>query len=432
MVDMSRVSVIGYGVEGREAVRYWLGLGDEVAVHDRRSDIELPPGVEARLGAGYLDGLEAADLVVRTAGLRPDALAGARRVTSVTAEFLERCPVPVIGVTGTKGKGTTASAAAAILRAAGRRVFLGGNIGTPPLAFLADLRAGDLVVLELSSFQLMDLDRSPQVAVVLSITPDHLDWHRSLEEYVAAKGRIVAAQTPGDLVVYDASSPPAAAIAARSRASRVPVGAPEGVEVREGGVWIAGRRLLDAADVPLIGAHNLVNVAAATAATYDLVGGDAAHIRAGVRSLEPLPHRLQIVAADGVTWVDDSISTTPETAAAALASFDAPKLLILGGSGKGVSFAPLAAASARSRLRRILLVGAEAGRIAAALDEAGVRDYEHAPGGMAEVVARAAALARPGDVVLLSPACASFDGFRDYADRGEQFAEAVRRLPRRG
>jgi len=204
------------------------------------------------------------------------------------------------------------------------------------------------------------------------------------------------------------------------------------VEVREGGVWMAGRRLLDAADVPLIGAHNLVNVAAATAATYDLVGGDAAHIRTGVRTLEPLPHRLQIVAADGVTWVDDSISTTPETAAAAMAAFDAPKLLILGGSGKGISFAPLAAAAARSRLRRILLVGAEAGRIAAALAEAGVRDYEHAPGGMAEVVARAAELARPGDVVLLSPACASFDGFRDYADRGEQFAEAVRRLPRRG
>lgn len=301
--------------------------------------------------------------------------------------------------------------------------------GTPPLAFLAQLRPGDLVVLELSSFQLIDLTASPQVAVMLAVTPDHLDWHRDLDEYHQAKRSIAAYQSPGDMLVYASDSPAAAAIAATSPGRHLPVGRPEGAQVRDGGIYLGATRVLDIAEVPLLGAHNLVNVAAAIAATYELVGADHAVIRAGVHALRPLPHRLSVVATiGGVTYVDDSLSTTPQTTMAAMAAFDRPQVLILGGSTKGVSFDPLATAIARAPVRAIVLVGAEAARIAAALDAAGIGGYEHRTGTMTDVVSRAAQLARPGDVVLLSPACSSVGEFRNYADRGEQFAAAVHTL----
>jgi UDP-N-acetylmuramoylalanine--D-glutamate ligase len=423
-----RVAVVGYGVEGRAAVDYWRARGDEVVVHDRRPGLAVPAGVE--VADRYLAGLESADLVVRSPGVRPDLLPPGVPVTSVVAEFLARCPAPVVGVTGTKGKGTTSSAIASILRAAGERVFLGGNIGTTPLAFLPSLTPDDVVVLELSSFQLMDLTVSPQVAVVLSITPDHLNWHTDLAEYYRAKSTIAAFQTPSDRVVYMADNEPSAAIAALSPGRRIPVGEPGGVHVRDGAVHVGEVRVLDVADIPLLGPHNVVNVCAAVGATYDLVGGSAEAIRSGVRDVVALPHRLAVVATRrGVTYVDDSCSTTPETTIAAMASFDAPQVLILGGSPKGVEFDALAADVARRKVRGILLVGSEAPRIEAALTAAGVvGDVERVPGPMPDVVARAAALAHPGDVVLLSPACASLEDFRDYADRGDQFTAAVRAL----
>lgn len=422
-----RVAVVGFGVEGRAAVDYWRTRGDQVVVHERGGSVDVPAGVG--LAGEYLGGLESVDLIVRSPGVRPETLPDEVPTTSVIAEFMARCPAPVVGVTGTKGKGTTVTAIAAILRAAGRRVFVGGNIGTTPLALLPRIGPEDLVVLELSSFQLMDLHRSPQVAVVLAVTPDHLNWHRDMAEYEQAKSAIARYQTADDLVVYAADNPPAARIAASGPARRVPVGDPEGVHVRDGAVYMRDVRVLEAGDVPLAGAHNLTNVAAAIAATYDVVG-DRGVIRGAVRGLEPLPHRLQVVATrDGVTWVDDSLSTTPQTTVAAMAAFDGPKVLILGGSTKGVSFDELARTIARSPVRAVLLTGAEGPRIAEALDAAGVAGYEHVPGSMTDLVARAAFHARPGDVVLLSPACSSVGHFRNHADRGDQFAGAVRALP---
>lgn len=274
-------------------------------------------------------------------------------VTSVIAEFMACCRAPVIGVTGTKGKGTTVTVIASILRAAGRRVFVGGNIGTTPLSLLPEVCADDLAVLELSSFQLMDLRVSPQVAVVLAVTPDHLDWHRDLEEYEQAKTSIAAYQSPQDLMVFAAESSPAARIAATSPARRVPVGHPHGVQFRDGGILVGDSRVIDISDIPLPGANNLLNVGAAITATLDIVGGDREVIRAGVRAIEPLPHRLQVVAArGGVIWVDDSLSTTPQTTIAAMEAFDGPKVLILGGSTKGCHSTPSPAPSHRLQFGR--------------------------------------------------------------------------------
>lgn len=424
-----RVAVVGYGAEGRAAVAYWQAAGDTVSVHDRRNDIDLPFGVTGHTGAGYLTGLQDVDLIVRAPGVRPEVLPPGARVTSVVAEFLARCPVPVVGVTGTKGKGTTAAAIASIVRATGRRVFVGGNIGTPPLEFLPELRAGDLVVLELSSFQLIDLTSSPQLAVVLAVTPDHQNWHPDLDEYHRAKASITAHQKLGDAVVYVAEDAIAARIAGQSQGRKIPVGSPDGVHLLDGGIYIGASRVLDVAEVPLPGVHNLINVAAAIAAAGEIAEVDKSTILAGVRALCPLPHRLTVVGTvSGVTYVDDSCSTTPEAAAAAMAAFDAPQVLILGGSGKGVGYERLAAEVARGTVLATVLVGAEAPRIAAALDAAGVRNWERVRGSMQDVVRRAAELARPGHVVVLSPACASLGEFRDYADRGDQFTAAVHAL----
>ncbi|WP_158566806.1 UDP-N-acetylmuramoyl-L-alanine--D-glutamate ligase [Actinomadura craniellae] len=422
-----RVAVIGHGVEGQAAVEYWRAQGHAVVIHERSGTVEPYGGVE--VADEYLAGVESAELIVRSPSVRPDSLPTGIPVTSVIGEFMKRCPARVIGVTGTNGKGTTATAATAILRAAGRTAFVAGNIGTPPLSLLSRIKAEDVVVLELSSFQLMDLTLSPQVAVVLPITPDHLNWHHDLTEYEQAKAAIAAFQSRQDIVVYAADSPPAARIAALSRAQRrVPLGRPEGMDIRPNGIYLGGEQVVDARDVTLPGRHNLFNIAAAVAVTYDLVHGDLDAVRTGVRAMEGLPHRLQTVAiAGGVRWVDDSLSTTPQSTLAATDAYDGPKVLILGGSSKGVSFEDLAAGLRERQVRAVLLIGEEAPHIAAALDAAGVHGYEHAPGPMADLVARAAAVARPGDTVLLSPACAAVGEYRDYADRGKQFDEAIRR-----
>ncbi|SDY01345.1 UDP-N-acetylmuramoylalanine--D-glutamate ligase [Saccharopolyspora shandongensis] len=213
-------------------------------------------------------------------------------------------------------------------------MFVGGNIGTPPLAFLAELRSDDVVVLELSSFQLIDLPFSPHIVVVLSVTPDHLNWHQDFDEYQQAKTAIAAHQSPSDLVVYVTENPVAAAIAATSPARRLPVGRPDGVHVHDEALHLCSTRIIDVAEVPLPGAHNLVNIGAAIAATAALVENDPSVIRAGIQTIEPLPHRLQTIAIrQGVTWVDDSLSTTPQTTMAAMAAFDRPQVLLLGGSG---------------------------------------------------------------------------------------------------
>lgn len=427
-----KVGVIGYGVEGRAAVEYWRRSA-EVTVCAPALDRPLPNGVAAQVGEDYLTRLDRFNLLVRSPGVHPAklaaALSGSVQVTSVVDEFMARCPAPVIGVTGTQGKGTTCTAITAILRAAGRRVFLGGNIGIPPLRFLGQLTADDLVVLELSNMQLIDLARSPHVAVVLPVTPDHLNYHVDLDEYYASKASITAHQGQDDVVVFAANNEVAAKIALAGPGRHIPVGEPNGVQVSATGIVVEGIEVVPSADVRLRGQHNLENLAAAVGATYDLVGRDPEVVRAGVRGLEPLPHRLSPVAeVDGVLYVNDSLSTTPQTTCAAIAAFPEPKVLILGGSSKGVEFDVLAKSVATTAIRGLLIVGQDGPRIAAALDAVGSPGHEFVHGDTADIVRRAAGLARPGDVVLLSPACASFGQFRDYADRGDQFAAAVRDL----
>ncbi|MFH1572066.1 MAG: UDP-N-acetylmuramoyl-L-alanine--D-glutamate ligase [Gemmatimonadota bacterium] len=450
-----RILLLGLGVENQAVGRFLRGCGIPFGAADAAPEGRLEglrrewaDGVDSWvLGPGYLDGLDGWEVIFRTPGVHPrhPALERARRagalVTSQTRLFLERCPATVVGITGTKGKGTTARLLEGMLQGgAWRRVWVAGNIGTPPISFADEVTAADIVVLELSSFQLQDLDRSPPIAVLLSVTRDHLDYHGSVAEYAEAKGALCRHQDESGIAVVDGECPAAVRLGARSRGRQRPFGLAgtggPGVHLRAGRLrWCPEEGgevdLFGPEDVPAPGRHNLANAAAAAGAALS-AGVAPAAVAAGLRLFRPLPHRLERIAEiDGVTYYDDSLATNPDAALAALRAFDGPVILIAGGSPKGADFRDLAAAAATRSVRAVILLGQEGARLDAALAAqpgfAGevVRDC----GSMVAAVAAARVRARAGDVVLLSPACASFGMFRNYAERGDAFQRAVRAAP---
>lgn len=423
----TKVAIIGAGVEGQASARYWLAKAADVTVHDLATDVVVPKGAHAVLGEDYLKGLNAYDLVVRSPGVKPRDIKTTTPVTSGVREFFQHCPARIIGVTGTKGKGTTSTLITKILEAAGKRVWLGGNIGRSPLDFLDKVRASDLVVLELSSFQLMDLDISPHIGVCLMIAPEHMDWHGNIREYVAAKGNLFWHQQPGDVAIYDALNDFSTQIAQLSPGTKIPYLQDPGAFVNGSAIEIGGTVVCQTNEVGLLGPHNLENVCAAITATREILGDNFEPARRAIREFKGLEHRLEYVGErDGVRFYDDSFSTTPETAMAALASFEEPKILILGGSDKKSEYGALGRAVAEANVREVVLVGLMGPKIKSALNDAGFTAVRDGGGTMIEVVAAARAAARHGDVVVLSPAAASFDMFRNYKDRGEQFSSAVR------
>ncbi|PID31378.1 UDP-N-acetylmuramoyl-L-alanine--D-glutamate ligase [Candidatus Saccharibacteria bacterium] len=408
-----KVAIAGYGVEGRASLSYWRARGHDVTVADERDRLDdIPDGTPTILGAGAFGWLDEFDMVVRTASLRPDRIQTQGRVWSATNEFFEQCCAPIIGVTGTKGKGTTCSLIASILRAAGRTVHVVGNIGQPALAEIDDIQPDDIVVYELSSFQLWDLERSPHIAVVLPIERDHLDVHADMHEYVEAKANIARHQTADDVIVYHAGNDYTRRIAAYSPAT-TRIEYPFAIDQFEASLQLPGR-------------HNVENAAAAIAATREYVSDDDA-IKRGLAACEGLPHRLKFVAeVDGVRYYDDSISTTPGSAIAALNSFDQPKILILGGSDKGADYTAIVERCVATRTT-IIAIG-QTGETISAIGERRGALCHRVDGRMDQVVAEAKQLAQSGDVVILSPASASFDQYKNYADRGEQFIAAVKAL----
>lgn len=427
-----KIAIAGYGVEGEENYRYWSAdPSNELTIVDERSSLEaLPDGVNTLLGPGVLGQLNGYDVVVRSAGVAPNKITTDGKVWSATNEFFAKCPAPIIGVTGSKGKGTTASLIASILEAAGKKVWLVGNIGKPALSILAEVQPGDSVIYELSSFQLWDIEKSPSTAIVLLIEQEHLDVHRDMGEYVNAKAQITRYQTSDDLLIYNAANEYAVQIAQASQAQKVGFPSNFTTHVKDG-FFYNGEQALCRTDVlKLKGEHNIGNAIAAIDAVWRYTQ-DADVIESGLANFKGLPHRLAYIATvNGVEYYDDSIATTPTSAIAALRAFtDKPKVIILGGSYKGSDFSELASELTRHDVTA-LLIGAEAQAIAKACDEAGFSRYEFIADqtGAAAFTRRAAELARPGAVVLLSPSAASFGMFKNYADRGDQFIAAVQSL----
>lgn len=407
-----KVGIVGYGVEGKSAEAYWRGLGDDVTILTTDDDL-----------TGY-------DLLVRSPGVHPSKLPDGAKVTSVTNEFLDKCPAPIIGVTGTKGKGTTCSLIAKMLEAAGKTVHLGGNIGTPALDLLDQVVADDVVVLEMSSFQLMDAKKSPHIAVCLMIVSEHLDYHTDEQEYWDAKGNIFAHQQESDVAVYNVNSQPSMNLAFTSAGTRIPYDVTgvhqEGAYVSDGQIWYQKTPICSVADVALLGAHNLQNVCAAVTATWQ-VASDVAALKTAISTFTGLPYRLEEVAVkEGIRYVNDSISTTPESTMAAVQSFTGPKLLILGGSDKGVIFTDMAQELVKEDIKAVAIMGQTGPEITRELKMAGYpEDQIYQAATMDEAVRQLSEQAEAGDAIILSPACASFDMFKNYKDRGDQFNKAV-------
>ena len=424
-----KIAIVGYGVEGQESFRYWSkDLANDITIVDQNEQLQAPEGVKTIVGSNAFDNLNGFDLVVRSPGIAPYRITTDGKMWSGTNEFFKKCPAEIIGITGSKGKGTTASLIASILEAAGRKVWLVGNIGISALEVLEQIQPDDFVVYELSSFQLWDIEMSPRTAVVLFIEHEHLDVHRDMEDYVNAKGNIARFQAPGDLLVFNAENEYARSIAESSKAQKI--GFPEqGTAHVQDGKFMYGEHIICSTDeLKIPGAHNILNTLAAIDAGWKFTQ-DIAAITKAIQEFKGLEHRLLFVReVDNVSYYDDSIATTPTSAVAGLRAFEGPKVVILGGSSKGSDFSELANEMLKHDVRAIL-IGDEAKRIAESFTQAGFEGFEimEAPT-MDKVVARASELAKPHSTVLLSPAAASFGLFKNYADRGQQFIDAVTRL----
>ena len=460
--------VLGAARQGLALARYLAARGARIVLSDMKADVDVSalaglPGVLYALGGHPLSLLDDCDMLYLSGGVPidlPIVIEARRRGIPLSNDaqlFFEVCPAPILGITGSAGKTTTTTLVGEMLKAhvnAGgvspTRVWVGGNIGNPLIADAEQIQPGDHVVMELSSFQLELMSRSPRIACVTNITPNHLDRHGTMEAYIAAKRNIVTFQSEDDWQTLNADDAVTRALQTQARAAwfsleREPRG--DGAWLDENGdlrVRIAARgfdhRICHRRELQLMGRHNIANVLAAGALSA-IAGASVEAIRAVATTFKGVAHRLQLVAeAGGARYYDDSIATAPERLMAALECFEQPVILLCGGRDKHLPWAE-AVALMRWRCKHIALFGEMAGLVRDEIDRqwgAHVRDRANgdgrdAPGvtthaTLEEATRAAAALARAGDVVLLSPGGASYDAFKDFAERGDVFARIARGL----
>ncbi len=439
-----RILVLGLGVSNRPLVRLLLQHGLDVTGCDKAPvlDEELKAlerqGAKLHLGPDYLKDL-AADVIFRTPGMRPDVpeiaalVAHGAVLTSEMEAFFEVCPCPIIAVTGSDGKTTTTTLIAELLRRAGKTVWVGGNIGQPLLDQAGEIGPEDVAVLELSSFQLMTMRQSPHVAVVTNLAPNHLDVHRDMAEYVAAKKNLFLHQGPQDILVLNADNEITASFAEQARGTVRWFSRKTPADVYLEGERVLrrdGTEILRRSQIKLPGLHNVENYMAAIAAVEGMVSDET--IRTLAAEFGGVEHRIELVREkDGVRYYNDSIASSPTRTIAGLRSFDEKLILIAGGYDKHIPYDVLGPEIVE-HVKTLVLTGATAEKIRQAvlaapgyqpgcpeiLEEADFYDAIHT----------AARCAGPGDVVMLSPASASFDHFRNFMERGEEFKKTVRDL----
>lgn len=430
-----RIAIAGYGAEGESSYRYFFQDSNNqiTIVNETMPEVAMPIDVDSIIGEKVFEKLQGFDLIIRTPGLPLNKIVTDGKIWSGTNEFFDKCPATIIGVTGSKGKGTTSSLIASILEEAGKKVWLIGNIGKPALDVLKDVKPEDFVVYELSSFQLWDLKKSPHIGVVLFIEQEHLNVHSDMAEYVMAKANIAKYQKSDDLIVYNKSNIYCNEIASISKAKKIGFQDTSSAHIKDGNFYYGEQKICSINTLQLTGIHNLDNACAAIDAIWE-VTNDCSVIERGLHKFQGLPHRIQFVRkVNNISFYDDSIATTPGSAIAALRSFEKPKVIILGGSSKGSDFSELAIELTKHDVYAIL-IGDEAEAIGQACLKANFKNFviiKNEDMTMELIVQLAKEMlsnSEQGGVVLLSPASASFGLFKNYADRGEQFCEAVRNL----
>lgn len=445
-----RICFVGIGVSNTDAMLLFARKGAVVTACDKKSRKELgdtavrleDAGIALKLGADYLEGLTDYDVVFRTPGMRfhtpelTQARAHGVVVTSELEVFFDLCPCPIFAVTGSDGKTTTTTIISELFKKQGRRIFLGGNIGIPLLARIEEIAPDDVAVVELSSFQLISMRTSPHVAVITNLSPNHLDMHTDMQEYVDAKKNILLHQNGFARAVLNYDNDITRSLAEKTRGDtllfsrRSTVG--RGAFVNDGGfVCMADEKgvhtLLHQDLIKIPGGHNIENYLAAIAATWGYI--EPENIEYVAKTFSGVAHRIEFVRElDGVRWYNDSIATTPSRTIAGLRAFSQPIIVIAGGSDKNIPFTPLAPELIR-HCKLVLLLG----ETAPAIREAIISCDAYREGSpelvmvdsLEEAVQAARQKAAQGDVVTLSPACASFDMFRNYQARGERFKELV-------
>ena len=441
-----KVSVIGIGVSNTPLIRLLARAGVRVTAHDKKLPEQMPElvreledlGVRLVLGPDYLSGVDG-DIVFRTPGLRPDvpalqaAAARGAQVTSEMEVFLSLCPATVIAVTGSDGKTTTTTVISELLKAQGYRVFVGGNIGTPLLDRTDEMTKEDFCVLELSSFQLLTMRQSPHVAVITNLAPNHLDVHKDMDEYIAAKENIFLHQGKNDILVTNLDNDLTVASARRapgqvrwfSRRDAAYASCTRGAAIQ-----VCGMEVMDASEIRLPGVHNIENYLAAFAATADYV--DPEVMRRVAMEFGGVEHRLELVRElDGVRYYNDSIASSPSRTIAGLRSFDQKVILIAGGYDKHIPYDVLGP-EAVAHVKSLHLCGATEEKIYQAVVNAPGYSSEEMPIAFhkdyEEMLHAIRQEAKAGDVVLFSPASASFDRFPNFMKRGEYFKDLVRAL----
>jgi UDP-N-acetylmuramoylalanine--D-glutamate ligase len=432
------IAIIGYGIEGRAAYDYWH-QDNTVTICDQNKDLQIPADAKAQLGENYLHQLDTFDLIVRSPFVRPDAIIDANsldiipKITSSTNEFLRVCPSRnIIGVTGTKGKGTTSTLITSMLRAAGYTVHLGGNIGVAAIELLkSNINPDDYVVLELSSYQLIDLRQSPHIAVCLMVEPEHLDWHTDEQEYYAAKQQLFRQQTPDDITVYYSANANTSMIASAGPATKIPYMKSPGAYVDGDSIKIDDQIICKTSELKLLGKHNWQNACAAVTTAWQITQ-DVAALRSALTTFSGLPFRIEFrKEVNGIRYFNDSFATGPGACIAAMQAIEGPKVMILGGHERGIDLTGLAEAiiDQGQNYRNAVIIGDSKNRLADVLRAHNISNFVVSDSvDMIEIVAQATALAQPGDAVVLSPAFASFGLFKNFEDRGHQFNAAVEAL----
>lgn len=445
-----RVAVLGLGVSNRPLVRLLLEHGAQVTGCDMAQRDQLEPevlelerrGLELHLGASYLEGI-CADTVFRTPGLHPDRPELKRlresgtTMTSEMEAFFQVCPCTIIAVTGSDGKTTTTTLIAEILKQAGKTVWVGGNIGRPLLPLAGEMSPDDVAVVELSSFQLLDMTSSPHVAVITNLAPNHLDVHRDMAEYVAAKENVYLHQTADDVAVFNADNEITHSFCRKARGSvkefSRKIHPANGVYLEDGVIWRAGERpekILEQKEIMIPGIHNVENYMAAICAVEGLASDD--DIRTVARTFGGVEHRIELVRVwNGISFYNDSIASSPSRTIAGLRSFEKKLILLAGGYDKQIPYDALGPEIV-AHVKKLVLTGATAPKIRQAVEAA----PQYVPGSpdivdvddFYDAIHKAAELAEPGDVVMLSPASASFDHFRNFMVRGNAFKKTVMEL----
>ena len=442
-----RIAVLGIGVSNRPLIRMLLARGMQTLACDKTPREQLDAevlelercGAELHVGAGYLDGVQA-DVVFRTPGMHPNipAICALRdagaQITSEMEAFFEVCPCRIIAVTGSDGKTTTTTLIAKILEHAGHTVWLGGNIGQPLLPLAERMQPTDVAVVELSSFQLMTMQRSADIAVVTNLAPNHLDMHRDMAEYIASKENVYLHQGKDGKLVVNMDNEITNGFSSKApgcleKFSRL--GKPEnGVYLADGGVFRNGSRIMDASDILIPGVHNIENYMAAACAVEGLASD--ADILAVARSFGGVEHRIELVRElHGVRYYNDSIASSPSRMIAGLHSFDRKLIVIAGGYDKHIPFDVLGPEIC-CHVKLLILCGATAEKI----EKAVLAAPQYRPGApeivtvdcLRRAVETAHKRAEAGDIVTLSPACAAFDQFKNFMVRGQTYKKQVMEL----